>query len=61
MRILKTKEVKVIQSHFGSTWDDEAVYDRSEYTQIKDDLEEYRNSYAGGIYRVITRRLPVDE
>lgn len=55
-RIGKTEEVKVIQSHFGSCWDDEAVYSKNEYGQIKSDLKEYFK--AGGIYRVITRRVP---
>lgn len=56
MRQSKTKEVKVIQSHFGSSWDDEAIYDRSEYPQIKNDLAEYRKDHYGS-YRVITRRI----
>ena len=54
----KTKEVKVIQSHCGTSWDDEAVYDKSEYGQIKNDLKEYRTS-GFGPYRVITRRVPL--
>ena len=57
----KTKEVKVIQSQFGSTWDDEAVYDRSEYTQIKNDLKEYYYSNPGVPFRVITRRVLINE
>lgn len=44
MRIGKTVEVKVIQSHFGSCWDDEAIYTKDEYPQIKQDLKEYRLS-----------------
>lgn len=53
----KTEEVKIIQSHCGSTWDDEAVYSKEEYGQIKHDLQEYRAS-GFGPYRVITRRIP---
>ena len=58
-RVGKTEEVKVIQSHFGSCWDDEAVYSKEEYSQIKSDLKEYHMS--GGIYRVITRRVSRDD
>ena len=56
----KTKEVKVIQSHFGSCWEDEAVYEREEYSQIKNDLKEYRQM-GPWLYRVITRRVPLPQ
>ena len=62
MRTPKTKEIKVIQSKWdGVHWDDEAVYDREEYGQIKRDLAEYRaGSTAYPVpYRVITRRVPL--
>ena len=55
----KTQEVKVIQSHFGSRWDDECVYEKGEYSQIRKDLAEYRMN--GGSYRVITRRVPLPQ
>lgn len=64
MRTPKTKEVKVIQSKGdGVHWDDEAEYERSEYSQIRHDLAEYRVAYGhmGVPCRVITRRVPVDQ
>ena len=56
----KTKEVKVIQSYWGCRWYDEAVYDKEEYGQIKQDLAEYRTASTcyPVPYRVITRRVP---
>lgn len=60
MRIPKTEEVKVIQSHNGTRWDDECVYSKEEYSQIKHDLAEYRAS-GFGPYRIITRRVPINE
>ena len=63
MRTPKTKEVKVIQSKYANYgWDDEAIYDREEYGQIRHDLAEYRASTAGQPiqYRVITRRVPIN-
>lgn len=60
MKIAKTEEVKVIQSHYGSKWDDECIYSKDEYSQIKYDLAEYRAS-GFGPYRVITRRVPINE
>ena len=63
MRTPKTKEVKVIQGNYGYGWDDEAVYDKEEYGQIKSDLAEYRISggsyHPCASYRVITRRVPL--
>ena len=64
MRTGKTKEVKIIQSKYEELpWDDEAIYDREEYEQIRHDLAEYRASTAGQPiqYRVITRRVPINE
>ena len=64
MRTPKTKEVKVIQAnYYGYGWDDEAVYDRNEYQNIRHDLAEYRASTPGQpiIYRVITRRVPIND
>ena len=64
MRTPKTKEVKVIQANYaGYGWDDECVYDRDEYQNIRHDLAEYRVSTIGQpiIYRVITRRVPINE
>lgn len=62
MRTPKTKEVKVIQANCGYGWDDEAVYDRDEYSNIRHDLAEYRASTTSLpiVYRVITRRVPLN-
>lgn len=57
MRVFKTKQIKVIQCYCYNHWYDEVIYDRSEYKNIKHDLEEYRKS-GFGPYRVITRRVP---
>lgn len=56
----KTKEVKVIQANYGYGWDDEAIYDRDEYDQIRHDLAEYRVAAINNpaFFRVITRRVP---
>jgi len=59
MRTAKTEEVKVIQSHYGTKWDDECVYSKEEYSQIKHDLAEYRSS-GFGPYRVIIRRISIN-
>ena len=56
MKKYKTREVKVIQSNYGYGWDDEAVYERDEYHEIKEAFKEYL--LLGGSYRVITRRVP---
>ena len=53
----KTEVVKVIQSHCGTCWDDEAVYTKDEWPNIRADLKEYWAS-GFGPYRVITRRIP---
>ena len=58
----KTKEVKVIQCNCGYGWDDECMYDRNEYSNIRHDLAEYRASSTSYpvSYRVITRRVPIE-
>ena len=64
MRTPKTKEVKVIQgSYAGGPWYDEAVYDKKEYGNIRHDLAEYivSSRYCPIIYRVITRRVPIND
>lgn len=55
----KTMEIKVIQGYFYNSWEDVTWYERSEYPQIKSDLNEYRKSGYGS-YRVITRRVPIN-
>lgn len=61
MRTPKTKEIKIIQANYGFGWEDVAEYEKSEYSQIKHDLAEYRTSSViwTAIYRVITRRVPI--
>ena len=53
------KEIKVIQSCCGGFWEDEAIYERYEYDQIRNDLKEYKAS-GFGPYRVVTRRVPIE-
>ena len=60
MRTPKTQEVKVIQFNCGYGWDDECVYNKNEYDNIRHDLKEYRKSGIPGSYRVITRRVPTN-
>ena len=59
--------VKVIQGCYygGYGWEDESCYeftgdeehDKKQQQLLIQDLKEYRNSYCGGNYRVITRYI----
>ena len=58
----KTKEIKVIQSNWGYGWEDESIYERDEYNNVRHDYQEYCLAYKnnGGRVRVITRRVPTN-
>ena len=52
----KYSYVKVIQGNFGYGWEDVSIYDKQDFSLVKNDLKEYRLSYPG-VYRVIDRRI----
>ena len=52
----KYSYVKVIQGNFGYGWEDVSLYDKQDFSTVKNDLKEYRLSNTGA-YRVIDRRV----
>ena len=52
----KYSYVKVIQGNFGYGWEDVSIYDKQDFSLVKNDLKEYRLS-DNGAYRVIDRRI----
>ena len=52
----KYSYVKVIQGNFGYEWEDVSIYDKQDFSLVKNDLKEYRLSNTGA-YRVIDRRI----
>ena len=52
----KYSYVKVIQYHGSYDWEDVSVYDKQEFSLVRQDLKEYRLSNTG-VYRVIDRRV----
>ena len=61
----KYKYIKVLQGNYGYGWEDESCYeftgdeehDKKQQQLLIQDLNEYRYSYGGGNYRVITRYI----
>lgn len=57
--IRKTKDIYVIQiSYEGSAFEDVCEYSKEEYSNAKEDLQEYRASNTG-YYRLIKRRVKI--
>lgn len=52
----KYNYVKVIQGNFGYGWEDVSIYDKQDFSLVKNDLKEYRLSDTD-VYRVIDRRI----
>ena len=52
----KYRYVKIIQGNFGHRWEDVSIYDKQDFSLVKNDLKEYRLSNTGA-YRVIDRRI----
>ena len=52
----KYSYVKVIQGNYGYGWEDVCLYDKHDFSTVKNDLKEYRLSNTGS-YRVIDRRV----
>ena len=52
----KYRYVKVIQCFGSYGWEDVSMYDKQEFSTVKNDLKEYRLSNTGD-YRVINRRV----
>ena len=55
-KVNKYSYVKVIQGNFGYGWEDVSLYDKQDFSLVKNDLKEYRLSNTGA-YRVIDRRI----
>ena len=55
-KVNKYSYVKVIQGNFGYGWEDVSLYDKQDFSLVKNDLKEYRLSNIGS-YRVIDRRI----
>ena len=55
-KVNKYSYVKVIQGNFGYGWEDVSLYDKQDFSLVKNDLKEYRLSNTGA-YRVINRRV----
>ena len=55
-KVNKYSYVKVIQGNFGYGWEDVSIYDKQDFSLVKNDLKEYRLSNTGA-YRVINRRV----
>ena len=55
-KVNKYSYVKVIQGNFGYGWEDVSLYDKQDFSLVKNDLKEYRLSNTG-TYRVIDRRI----
>ena len=52
----KYSYVKVIQGNYGYGWEDVSQYDKQDFSDVKNDLKDYRLSNTDS-YRVIDRRV----
>lgn len=53
----KYNYIKVIVYNCGYGWEDVVSYEKSEFSQVKNDLKEYRLSNSFGLYKVVNRRV----